>query len=66
MYNNGFIKAYPTIICDNNMQLIKDNITYNISSGVSKGYNFALKKGENKITINGTGSIEFIFKKEVI
>lgn len=66
LYNNGFIKAYPTIICDNNMQLIKDNITYNISSGVSKGYNFALKKGENKITINGTGSIEFIFKKEVI
>ena len=66
LINTGIIKVYPTIICDSDMEIIKDNITYNISSGVSKGYNFALKKGENKITINGTGSIEFIFKKEVI
>ena len=65
-YNTGIIKSYPTIICDSDMDIIKDNVTYKITAGVVKGWNFALDKGENKLTVKGNGNIEFKFKKELI
>lgn len=66
LYNTGIIKSYPTIICDSDMDIIKDNVTYKITAGVVKGWNFALDKGENKLTVKGNGNIEFKFKKELI
>ena len=66
LINTGIIKVYPTIICDSDMEIIKDNITYKISKGISKSWNFALNKGENKLIVKGNGNIEFKFKKELI
>ena len=48
------------------MEIIKDNITYKVSKGISNSWNFALNKGENKLTVKGNGNIEFKFKKELI
>lgn len=66
LINTGIIKVYPTIICDSDMEIIKDDITYKISKGISKSWNFALNKGENKLIVKGNGNIEFKFKKELI
>ena len=66
LINTGIIKVYPTITCDSDMEIIRDNITYKISKGISKSWNFALNKGENKLTVKGNGNIEFKFKKELI
>lgn len=66
LINNGIIKVYPTITSDSDMEIIKDNITYKISKGISKSWNFILNKGENKLTVKGNGNIEFKFKKELI
>ena len=66
LINTGIIKVYPTIICDSDMEIIKDNITYKISKGISKSWKFALNKGENKLIVKGNGNIEFKFKKELI
>lgn len=66
LVNNGIIKVYPTIISDSEMEIIKDNITYKVSKGISNSWNFALNKGENKLTVKGNGNIEFKFKKELI
>lgn len=54
----------PTIICDANMTIIKNGITYNFSAGENKRYDFKLVNGENICNINGTGTIQFVFRKE--
>ena len=66
IYNNGAINIVPTIMCSEDMQIIKDNITYNIKAGLNKSYVFELEKGENAMKIIGNGTIEFEFRKEVL
>lgn len=66
IYNNGINKIYPIIVASGDMQLIMDNKTYNIKAGTTNTWLFAFKRGLNRITINGNGTIEFIFRKEQI
>ena len=66
LYNNGIRSLTPRIICNSDFTLKKDDVEYKIKSGETKDYRFILKKGENKITIFGSGSIEFLFRIEVL
>lgn len=66
LHNLGGKEAVPEIICDSDFEIIKNNITYKLKSGESKDYRFELAIGENKLTINGTGTIEFKFRKELL
>lgn len=66
LYNIGSKEAIPTVICSNDMDVIKNGTTYKLKSGQSKDYRFTLDIGQNKLTINGTGTIEFKFNKELI
>lgn len=66
LYNNGIRSLTPKIISDAEFILKKDYIEYKIGCGITKDYRFILAKGENKITIVGTGNIEFLFKIEVL
>ena len=66
LYNNSAVGVYPTIICDNNFEIIKNNITYIFNPGEIKSFDFKLEKGENQLILKGTGSIEFKWFKEVL
>lgn len=59
-------RIYPTIICSGNFSVIKDGITYKFNAGSTRDWRFILGKGSNNLTINGAGTIEFVFRKEVI
>ena len=56
----------PIINSSASMTLIKDGKTYNIVPGDNKLYGFRLNNLANNMTINGTGTIRFIFRKESI
>lgn len=66
LYNNSAVGVYPTIICDNNFEIIKNNITYRFKPGEIKSFDFKLEKGENQLLLKGNGSIEFKWFKEVL
>lgn len=66
LYNVGAKESIPMIICSNDMDIIKNGTTYKLKTGQSKDYRFSLDIGENKLTINGTGTIEVKFIKELI
>ncbi|WP_349817963.1 MULTISPECIES: phage tail domain-containing protein [Clostridium] len=66
LYNNSAVGVYPTIICDNNFEIIKNNITYRFVPGEMKSFDFKLDKGENNLLLKGNGTIEFKWFKEVL
>ena len=66
LYNLGGKEVVPVIICSDNMDVIKNNVTYKLEAGESKDYRFLLNIGENKLTIKGAGTIEFKFRKELL
>lgn len=66
LYNNSIIGIYPTVICDNNFEVIKNGITYSFTLGEVKSFNFKLDKGENNLLLKGNGAIEFKWSKEVL
>ena len=62
VYNYGRL-IIPTIHCSANMSVIVSGITYNLMIGDNLIYGLKLKNGYNSIIINGTGTIQFKFKK---
>lgn len=64
--NVGVSSVTPTVVCDSFMNILQDGITYVFNPGSTEDYRFSLKKGRNNITVKGTGSIEFKFRKEVL
>jgi hypothetical protein len=48
------------------MEIVKDDITYSIKKGTTNDWQFVLGVGENHLTVKGTGTIEFEFRKEVL
>lgn len=66
IYNVSAIDIEPLIIVSSKFEITKDSKTYIVEAGESKDYRFKLKKGNNKMTIKGNGSIEFKFRKEVL
>lgn len=66
IHNVGATNVVPQVICSNQMEVTKDNVTYKFNSGASKDYVFELGIGQNDMTIKGNGTIEFKFRKEVL
>ena len=66
LYNVGTTGLNPKITTSAPMEIVKDNITYNLPNGTSQSDDFKLSSGENKLTINGNGTIKFTFYKELI
>ena len=66
LYNQGATHVKPTIIVSSDMEIVKDDITYSIEKGTTNDWQFVLGVGENHLTVKGTGTIEFEFRKEVL
>lgn len=66
LYNQGATHVKPTIIASSDMEIVKDDITYSIKKGTTNDWQFVLGVGENHLTVKGTGTIEFEFRKEVL
>lgn len=66
LYNPGTPNVQPKIINSSTFEVEKDGIVYTIPSGETHSQDFTLKTGENKLTVTGNGTIEFIFHKELI
>ena len=66
LYNQGATHVKPTIIASSDMEIVKDDITYSIEKGTTNDWQFVLGVGENHLTVKGTGTIEFEFRKEVL
>jgi hypothetical protein len=66
LYNQGATHVKPTIIASADMEIVKDDITYSIEKGTTNDWQFVLSVGENHLTVKGTGTIEFEFRKEVL
>lgn len=66
LMNVGSAGVVPTITASSQMTIIKNGITYTVPAGESKSESFRLEIGENTMTINGTGTIKFIFYKELL
>lgn len=63
LYNPGRTTR-PVITCNAPMTLIQNGKTYNLVVGDNQLYGFYLTNLINVLTINGTGRIDFIFRKE--
>jgi predicted phage tail component-like protein len=59
-------KVMPTINANANMSITIGSSTYNLISGDNVFYDLKFINGNNQITINGTGHIKFIFRKELL
>ena len=66
IYNPGATKITPLVKCSSEMSVTMNNIKYQFPSGLNKDYRFQLVIGENNFKVEGNGTIEFIFKIEVI
>ena len=56
--------VHPIINCSAPMTLIQNGKSYNLVTGDNKIYGFYLNNKNNSLTVNGTGRINFIFRKE--
>jgi predicted phage tail component-like protein len=65
IYNPGRIIA-PEVIVPANMNCTLNGYTANFTTTKTKDYKFKLNNGYNTISVNGTGSIEIRFRKEVL
>lgn len=66
LINAGVPDVIPEITCSSQMEIIKDGISYTITTGTTKDQDFMLKSGENNLKITGNGTISFKFFKELI
>ena len=66
IYNTSSIDIEPTIIASSSFEIIRNGKTFKVNAGEYKGFMFRLKKGNNKLTLKGNGTIEFKFRKEVL
>ncbi|MFS7423749.1 phage tail protein [Carnobacterium maltaromaticum] len=67
LWNVGISQLNPTIRASAPMQITTDSgNVFIVPPGESKSYDLMLLPGENSLYISGTGSISFVFYKEVI
>lgn len=66
LYNVGTPNVNPGIEASSSLEIIKGNTTYQIPAGKSESLDFVLSSGENDLTIEGNGTIKFLFYKELI
>lgn len=66
IYNLGARKIIPTVICSAPFDVTKNGTTYKFNAGTTKDWRFLLDVGSNDLILNGIGTIEFSFRKEVL
>ena len=66
LINNGTPSVKPRIVTSAPFTIRKGNVTTNIGTGVTQSDIFRLDVGENKLTLEGNGTISFQFYKELI
>ena len=64
--NSGSNIVTPIVICTAPMTVTLNNKAFEFQKGENKDYRFRLDKGENSLKIEGKGTIEFKFRKEVL
>lgn len=66
LWNNGATDVTPTIVASAPFTITMGGKSYSIPIGTTYSHQFQLPIGENRLTLSGTGSISFYFKKELI
>lgn len=66
LINNGSPDVVPKIIANNSFTIIHDGKEFKVRPGTSEDLDFVLSPGANRMTIRGTGRIEFLFHQELI
>lgn len=66
LVNAGTPDVVPRIVTDSPFSIMLRGQKYDVSSGITNSHRFVLKSGENHITLEGTGQIEFGFYQELI
>lgn len=66
IYSPSSRSTSPEIVCSGPLEVVKEGVTYGFITGSSNDYRFKLKPGKNDMVVNGTGTIEFKFRKEVL
>jgi len=64
--NTGALGVAPKIVASSPFTIVKGTQTISVIAGTSESKLFRLEKGMNTLLVTGTGTIEFIFHKEVI
>ena len=64
--NQSIHSVSPEVVCDFNMEILKDNVKYTFPIGTTKESLFSFLPGTNKFKIKGTGAVQFNFRKEAI
>lgn len=52
----------PKIICDRNMAVIFNNVTYNLSAGTNEVLDIEILEGENKLKFEGNGIVSIDYR----
>jgi predicted phage tail component-like protein len=65
LYNPGR-NIVPVVNCSSSMTVILNSYTANFIAGDNRNWRFRLQPGLNQITVNGTGHIKFMFRKELL
>ena len=60
--NNERQRVYPTLSVQGDVIMIWNNTVYELSDGIYKLLTFYLVEGDNKIILNGNGSVKFIYR----
>lgn len=66
LYNVGANVLTPVIRASAPMALTKDGASFNVPAGESNSHELILQKGSNRLTVQGSGTIEFLFYKELM
>lgn len=66
LYVSGSHSIVPKVVTNSSMSCTLNNYTAVFDSNKNTDYQFKLLPGENVITINGTGNIDFQFRKKVL
>lgn len=66
IYNPSATRITPLVECSSQMSITLNNTNYQLSSGLNNDFRFQLAIGENQIRVEGSGTIKFMFKKEVV
>lgn len=66
LYNPSSHSIIPKIVCNANMSCTANGYTANFTTTKNTDWGFKLKPGANNIQINGTGNINFEYRKEVL
>ncbi|CEN23111.1 Phage-related protein [[Clostridium] sordellii] len=63
---NKGVSIVPDIVCSSDMTITIRNKTFNLKKGTNHIRKLKLKNGENHIKVTGSGTIEFLFIKELL